>query len=76
MDIAGLVKAAFSALASLFDWRAKEAANKPDKDKAETLERATQAVEKAQAGQREEQRKLEAELKEGPPKHNRFGDDW
>ena len=76
MDISGLIKTAFAALASLFDWRAKEAANKPDKDKAETLERSAKSLEEAQNKHREEQRKLEAELKNGPPKHNRFGDDW
>lgn len=76
MDIVGLVKTALAALASLFDWRAKEAANKPDKDKAETLERSTQALEKTQARQREEQRKLDAELKANPDKRDHLGDDW
>lgn len=76
MDIVGLVKTAFAALASLFDWRAKEAANKPDKDKAETLQRSAEKLEAAQARNREALRELDRELREKPEKRDHLEEDW
>jgi type VI protein secretion system component VasK len=73
--IIAAVTAVATAIAEFFKWRSADAENKPDKDRAETLERSARSLEEAQARNREAQRELDRQLKDEPQKRH-LGDDW
>ena len=75
--IIAAITAAVSAIAEFFKWRSADAENKPDKDKADTLERSAKSLEEAQERNRQARIKLEEDRREAPQKRDHFGrDDW